>query len=223
MIAALVVVYLYSFKALPVERSPFKTEYITNLISFLNVGLTGFMVTSLAARFVFPAVGGEGGAFWLIASSPLSINRFLFYKFFFYALPFTCFTLLLVTASDYLLQISGPMWWFSVVASLVVCWTVVGMAVAFGAMYADFKVENRAAALGSMGALLFLLWAMTVVFVIIFSGAWPMYHLTKQWIVSQHVGREHLQFLLGWFLFSLVLGAGSVWFFWRKGCGNLRQ
>ena len=41
MIGALVVVYLYNFKVLPVERSLFEEEYVTNLISFLNIGLTG--------------------------------------------------------------------------------------------------------------------------------------------------------------------------------------
>lgn len=54
MIAALVIVYLYNFKVLPVQRSFFEEEYITNLISFLNIGLTGFVVASLAARFVYP-------------------------------------------------------------------------------------------------------------------------------------------------------------------------
>ena len=52
MIGALVIVYLYNFKVLPVERSLFEEEYVTNLISFLNIGLTGFVIASLAARFV---------------------------------------------------------------------------------------------------------------------------------------------------------------------------
>ncbi len=72
------------------------------------MGLTGFMVTSLSARFVFPSVGGEGGAFWLIASSPVSVGRFLFYKYCFYVAPFTLFSLLLVVTSDDMLGIKVP-------------------------------------------------------------------------------------------------------------------
>lgn len=223
MIAALVVVYLYSFKALPLERSPMQTDYIANLISFLNVGLTGFMLTSLAARFVFPSVGGETAAFWLVASSPVSTGRFLFYKFLFYVIPFTFLALLLVAASDYLLGISGPMWWFSVTASIIICWTVVGLAIGFGAVHADFKAENRAAALGGMGALLFLFWAMTVVFVIVMSGAWPMYHAMKQWVKVGEVGPVLQRNLFVWFFFSLFLGFTSVIFFWRRGCKKLKQ
>lgn len=221
MIAALVVVYLYSFKALPVERSPMQTEYVTNLISFLNVGMTGFIITSLAGRFVFPAVGSETAAFWLIQSSPLAVGRFLLYKFLFYLMPFTVLSLLLVVTSDAMLAISGPMWWFSVTASLVICWTVVGMAVGFGALYADFKAENRAAALGGMGALLFLFSAMTVVFVITAGGALPMYHFMRHWIAGREIHLANRIALLAWFAGSLLLGTLSVTFFWRKGCRSL--
>ncbi|MBU4263895.1 MAG: hypothetical protein KKC76_18720 [Proteobacteria bacterium] len=221
MIAALVVVYLYSFKALPVERSPMQTEYVTNLISFLNVGMTGFIITSLAGRFVFPAVGAETAAFWLIQSSPLSVGRFLLYKFLFYLAPFTLLSLLLVVTSDALLAISGPMWWFSVTASLVICWTVVGMAVGFGALYADFKAENRAAALGGMGALLFLFTAMTVVFLIIAGGASPMYHFMRHWMSGREIHLGNKITLLAWFVGSVALGGLSVGFFWRKGCRSL--
>ena len=76
MIAALVIVYLYNFKVLPVDRSLFEEEYVTNLISFLNIGLTGFVVASLAARFVYPSIGAEGGSFYIIMSSPLSTARY---------------------------------------------------------------------------------------------------------------------------------------------------
>ena len=62
MIAALVVIYLYNFKLLPIDRAAFSEEFITNLISFLNIGIAGFIITSLSARFVFPSIGAEGGA-----------------------------------------------------------------------------------------------------------------------------------------------------------------
>lgn len=63
MVGALIVIYLYNFKVLPLDRSFMREEYLTNLIAFLNIGLTGFVLTSLSARFVFPSIGAEGGAF----------------------------------------------------------------------------------------------------------------------------------------------------------------
>ncbi|MFZ5759396.1 MAG: putative ABC transporter permease subunit [Thermodesulfobacteriota bacterium] len=221
MIAALLVVYLYSFKALPLERSPLQTEYITNLISFLNVGMAGFMVTSLAARFVFPAIGAETGAFWLIAAAPMTVNRFLFCKFLFYVAPFTAFGLFLVIASDSLLAIEGPMWWFSVTAILVICWTVVGLAVGFGALHADFKAENRAAAQGGLGAMLFLFCAMSFVFAVVAGGAYPIYYLTRSWIRDGVLGSGPLLLLALWLVIAVAVGGGLVLVFWRRGCRRL--
>ena len=39
LIAALVIIYVYNFKVLPIDKSPIKTVYLQNLFSFLNMGL----------------------------------------------------------------------------------------------------------------------------------------------------------------------------------------
>lgn len=108
-------------------------------------------------------------------------------------------------------------------ASLILCWTVVGMAVGFGAMYADFKAENRAAALGGIGALLFLFWSMAVVFLIIAAGSWPMYHLTKQWVAGGQVDGVYVFCLIVWFFCAVLPGLYLVRFCWQKGCRKLLQ
>jgi len=221
MIGALVVVYLYNFKMLPVTRSLFAEEYITNLISFLNIGLAGFIIASLSARFVYPSVGAEGGAFYLIQSSPLSMRRFLLQKYLYYLIPFTVLDLLLVTVSDHLLNITGPMWWISVATSLVITWTVLAMALGFGAIYADFKAENRAAALGGMGAILFLLTAMGFELAVIFLGGLPAYRLVKKWLRGIAWQSGDLLLLVAWIAVSLLLAAGLSLFIFRKGLAAL--
>lgn len=223
MIAALILVYLYNFKMLPVDRSPFGREYITNLVSFCNIGLTGFMITSLAGRFVYPSVGAEGGAFYIIHSSPLSIGRFLFYKYLFYVVPFTCLSLLLVVVSDHLLDIKGPMWWFSVITTTLITWTVVAMALGFGAMYADFKADNRAAALGGLGAVLFLFTAMALQLTVISFGAMPAYRIVKKWLRDTVIPPTDLVILIVWIVFSLVLAGTFSIFFFKKGIRKLEN
>ena len=37
------------------------------------------------------------------------------------------------------------MWWISIITGLIITWTVLPMALGFGAIYSDFKAENRAA------------------------------------------------------------------------------
>ncbi|MBU0730330.1 MAG: hypothetical protein KKE17_14240 [Proteobacteria bacterium] len=223
MIAALVVVYLYNFKSLPVERSFFEEEYVTNLISFLNIGLTGFIITSLSARFVYPSVGLEGGAFYMIRSAPISLTRYLLYKFLFYVIPFTILSLLLVIASDHLLNIEGPMWWFSVITSTIITWTVVAMALGFGAMHADFKAENKAAVLGSMGAILYLFTAMTFQLLVIFFGAMPAYRIVKKWLRGISLQPYDFFILILWILTSITLAFGLSYYFFRKGIKTLEN
>ncbi len=217
MIAALVVVYLYNFKALPLERTFWKEEYLTNLISFLNIGLTGFVITSLSARFVFPSIGAEGGAFFIIRSSPLSIGRFLLQKYIFYCVPFTFLTLILVIVSDYLLKIEGPILWVSIFTAVFLTWIIVALALAFGAIYADYKVENKAAAIGSMGAVLFLLCSLALEGGILAMGAWPSYHLTKKWLKGAALAWPDYLWVGVWGCGSIILSILVVVYCLKKG------
>ncbi|HSH13685.1 MAG TPA: hypothetical protein VLA15_08045, partial [Desulfurivibrionaceae bacterium] len=221
MIAALIVVYLYNFKLLPVQRSFFSEEYITNIISFLNIGLAGFIIASLSARFVYPSVGAEGGAFVIVRASPLSLGRFLFLKYLYYVVPFTILALLLVALSDHLLNITGPMWWISVGAILVITWTVVALAIGFGAIFADFQAESRAAALGGMGAILFLFTAMSFEVLLLVTGFFPTYRVVTKWLRQLPLSPRDLFYLSGWALLALVSGAIISVIFFRKGVKRL--
>lgn len=222
MIAALVVVYLYNFTVLPLDRTFWKEEYLANLISFLNIGLTGFVVVSLCARFVFPSIGAEGGAFFLLQSSPVPMRHLLRLKGIFYAIPFTVLALILVIVSDALLKIQGPIWWISVLATLCITWTAVAVAIGFGALFADFKAENRATALGGVGAVLFLLTSLAYIGVLLLGGAYPSYLLTRKWLKGEGLALHDLGGVVGW---GLLAAAGS-WllasFFFRRGVEKVR-
>ena len=221
MIAALVIVYLYNFKALPVERSMFQEEYVTNLISFLNIGLTGFVVASLAARFVYPSIGAEGGSFYIIMSSPLSTSRYILHKYLFYVVPFTGLALILLVVSNRLINIEGPMWYISIITGLIITWTVLAMALGFGAIYADFKAENRAAALGGIGAILFLFTAIAFEMAIIFLGGAPVFRVMKSWLRKGVMPIDDLLTLIVWILVSLALSLFLSIFFIKKGINKL--
>ena len=62
----MIVVYLYNFAVLPLERSPMPRYLLEIVLNFLNLGLAGFVIASIAARFVFPGVSLEGNSFWLL-------------------------------------------------------------------------------------------------------------------------------------------------------------
>jgi ABC-2 type transport system permease protein len=199
----------------------FAEEYITNLISFLNIGLTGFVIASLAARFVYPSIGAEGGSFYIILSSPLSVGRFIFDKYLFYVVPFTGLALILLVVSNNLLHIEGPMWWISVVTGLIITWTVLAMALGFGAIYADFKAENRAAALGGIGAILFLFTAIAFEMAVIFLGGSPVYHVMRGWLKYGVLPTYDFLTLIGWIAASIAVSVYLAYFFIKIGIKRL--
>ncbi len=77
LLLALVLVYLYNFRVLDLQRIPYISGFIKNVYAFVNLGMAGFVMATVAVRFVFPAVSAEGAAFWIIRSSPISVEDFL--------------------------------------------------------------------------------------------------------------------------------------------------
>ena len=84
LIGALVLIYIFNFKALPLEKAPIKTIYLQNLLSFLNVGLASFVLIAVTGRFAYPAVSNENEAIWIVHSTPVAVRSFLWVKFFIY-------------------------------------------------------------------------------------------------------------------------------------------
>lgn len=222
MIGALVVVYLYNFKALPLERSPLPTIFISNIIAFANIGLAGFMSASLATRFVYPAIGAEKGAFYLIQGAPFSLGRYLWYKYLFYWFPFTLFTTLLITASNSLLNITGPMSWISLFASLVITWTVLGVGLGFGALFADFKSENSAAAMGP-GAIFFLFCSVLYSLLVLGLGVFPTYHVVRRTARHLPVRDTDAVLLAGWAVGVAAISLFLALYLCRRGVRRLQR
>jgi ABC-2 type transport system permease protein len=132
LIAALVVIYIYNFNVLPLEKSPIKTVYLQNLLSFLNMGLALFVLTAITGRFAFPAVSAEKNAFWLVKSSPSPLKRFLWIKFVIYYLPLMILSEILIVATNILLQVTPFMMALSTVTVFFLVPGIVSMGIGLG-------------------------------------------------------------------------------------------
>ncbi len=103
LLLALVVMYLYNFQVLDLDRIPYMAGVIKNFYAFLNLGLAGFVMATVAARFVFPAVSSEGAAFWIIRTAPITSRDFLWSKFWSGLVPLLLMSLTLtVVANEFL-------------------------------------------------------------------------------------------------------------------------
>jgi len=177
LIAALVVLYLYNFNALPLEKAPIKTVYLQNLLSFLNMGLAGFVLTAIAARFAYPAISIEREAFWLVKSVPISLKSYLWIKFFIYFLPLLILAEILIIATNILLKVTPFMMALSTVTIFFLVPGVVAMGIGFGAAYPDFKADNPAQTVTSFGGILFMMVCAGYIGAVIFIEAGPVYNI----------------------------------------------
>ena len=74
LLLALVLVYLYNFRVLDLDRNPYMSGMIKNVYAFVNLAMAGLVMSTVCARFVFPAVSAEGAAFWIIRTAPISLR-----------------------------------------------------------------------------------------------------------------------------------------------------
>jgi len=169
LLGALVIVYLFNVYKLPLD-----TVYLKSLISFLNIGLTGFVLAALALRFVYPAVSLEGSSFWIIQSSPLSLRKFLKEKFWISFFPLMILGGFLVLVSNLFLKADIFFTFLSLGSVEVMVAGLTSLALGMGAIYPKFYVENISQIESSLGGVLFMIYALFYVGIIIALEALPV-------------------------------------------------
>jgi len=177
LLGALVVVYVYNFSVLPLDKSPLRIEFLQNEIAFLNVGLAGFVVSAVSVRFIFPAVSAEGLAFWIVRSSPVPLKRFLWTKFALYLLPMLALGEVLIVLTNHLLEVTPFMMALSAVTMFFAVFGIVALGVGMGAMYPNFNHQNIAQVATGFGGLMFMILSVAFVALIVVLEAGPVYVL----------------------------------------------
>jgi ABC-2 type transport system permease protein len=175
LLGALVVVYLYNFSVLPLERSPIRLEFLQNQIAFLNLGLAGFVLSAISVRFIFPAVSAEGRAFWILQSSPMTMRRFLWGKLAVYTVPMLVLGEILVVFTNRLLQVTPFMMALLTVTMFFSVFGIVAMGVGLGALYPKFRYENIAQVSTGFGGLIYMMVSSLFMAAVILLEAAPVY------------------------------------------------
>jgi len=205
LMAALVTIYLYNFSVLPLNNLPIKTVYLQNLFSFLNIGLAASVLSAISARFVFPAVSMEGETFWIVQAAPVSTKKFLWIKFFLYYIPLIILAEILVIFSNLFLQVSPFMMVLSTITIFCLVPAVVGLATGLGAIYADFKSENPVQVVTGFGGLLFMILSFSLIAVVIFLEAGPVYYIFMAQLRGQSLSLMQMAWITCSFGLALFL------------------
>ena len=194
LLGVLVVVYVFNIKYLPL-RGDGMTFFLINVVPFLNLVLAGFVLASIAARFIFPAVSLEGRTLWLLRSSPMEVRDLLWAKFWVGTLPLLVLALAIVTVTDSLLHVSEFMFAVSVLTIAFMTFAVAGLALGFGTLFPQFETENAAQIPTSFGGLLFMMAAVAMIGGVVILEARPVYSYLSA--TMYHTDPDPLEMWLG--------------------------
>ena len=184
LLIALVVVYLYNFKVLPLDRSPMPTATLKTVVSFANLALAGFVLSAVAIRFAFPAVSLEGKAFWILQTAPVSLRSLLWSKFWLNFVPLLALGEILIFLSNYLLQVPNWMMALSVATIFLMTLGITAINVGVGALYPRFNFDNAAEVPTSFGGAICMIFSIAFIGIAVMIEAWPIYQLALQGLKS---------------------------------------
>ncbi|OGS23274.1 MAG: hypothetical protein A2252_09325 [Elusimicrobia bacterium RIFOXYA2_FULL_39_19] len=203
LVVSLVLVYLFSIHKLPQSFTgeKYPVFYITNFLAFFNIGAAGFILASLALRFVFPQISLERGTLWFILSIPVSVEKMFFKKFIVSAVPMLVLGVIMGVFSNILLQVSS--WTVFIVSSLTIILLSFGllcMALGLGAVYPKFDTDNIAEIESSYGGVFYMACALLYIGLTLAIEARPM-----QIFIKHHLGGGNHSGELLWYAIDLLV------------------
>ncbi|HEX8850379.1 MAG TPA: hypothetical protein VF761_12660 [Gemmatimonadaceae bacterium] len=207
LLGVLIVVYVFNIKYLPLTSEGL-TFFIVNIVPFLNLVLAGFVLASIAARFIFPGVSLEGRTLWLLRSSPISMHDLLWSKFWVGTLPLLVLALIIVGATNYLLRTSEFIMYVSLFTIVLLTFAIGGLAIGFGTLYPQFETENAAQIPTSFGGLLFMMASVGVIGGTIILEARPVYGYLSARIYNTETSATEM--LVGFGLAALLCVMATI-------------
>lgn len=223
LLIALVVVYVYNFTVLPLDKSPIRLDFLQNILAFLNMGLAGFVLAAVSARFVFTAISGEGEAYWIVRSSPLSLKRYMWGKYFSFLLPILVLAELLIMLTNHLLEVNRFMMLLSSGTMFFMVFGIVALAIGYGALYPNFTCQNIAQVASGFGGVLFMIVSSLFIGVIIVLEAGPVYVLFVSNVRGQPVSTYQWMLITLSFTTAFLINAAAVFWPMKIGLKALRE
>jgi ABC-2 type transport system permease protein len=176
-ILALIAVYIYNFRSLPLEMIAGATSFGKEIMAVINMVMAGLVLSAVAARFLYTSVSLEGMAFWVVRTSPVGLRRFVCLKLLYGCIPLAFLMVALVTLTNSALAVKGPLMLASVGTILILSISISGLATGLGAVYPNFRYENIASVSVSAGAMVFMLLAFGLVIITVSLESWIYYLL----------------------------------------------
>lgn len=179
LLAALLVIYIYNFSVLNLDRFPAGAFILENFFAFLNLGLVSLVASTLSLRFAFPAVCGEGFAYWIIKAAPMSLKDFLLIKYWLWLPPIWLISMSLIVLGNRYLDVSPIMNGGAIIITALLTPGLCALAVGLGARFPRFDAANPAQAPTGYGGLIYMVTSSLASLAVIGLTAWPLVSLLQ--------------------------------------------
>ncbi len=206
-IGALIFIYLYNFKTLPLESIAMLSPFIKELIALINMLMVGLILSAVSARFLYSSISLEGMSFWIIKTAPITMRNLLWSKFIYGFIPVTIILLAVVFISNIFMDSDLELTILSVITTITLCISISGLGIGMGAISPKFRYDNVASISMSLGGLIFMILSFIVVLVTIFIEAWAFYIYKRAAIFEVDlILKEKIMFILA-FICIILLNA----------------
>jgi ABC-2 type transport system permease protein len=196
LLAALVVVYLINIKNLAIQM-----ESVRWVVSFINLGLAGFVLAALSVRFLFPSVSSEGRCFWLIRTMPLSFRTLLWCKYLIYFPPFLLFTQLLVYFSNRILEVPQFFIALSMINIFAVSFALTGLAIGIGALMPNFRTDHPSKIAVGPGGVLYMLISFAYLAIMLIIQIRPVWF----WVIERSSELQNYLYVAAAIILTLIV------------------
>lgn len=223
LLGALVVIYVYNFRALPPAGTILDQFYLDHVLAFLNMSLAGLVMTSVAVRLLYPSISLEGKAFWILQSAPISMRRIWWSKFWCGVAPLAILGLLLLVLGNRALGVGGVTLAVSVATLTLMTFPIAALGLWLGSLYPQFDHENAAKIPSSFGGVVYMI--VTILFIGANSllEAWPIWALVATGLTHRSLTTGEMMRVVASFAAVIVLDVAVFALAARNGIRALEK
>ncbi len=213
----LLLTYIISLKRTPYY---FKVPYWLAIISFINLGFTGYIIATLSTRFVYPAISLEGKSISLLFSSPIKLKELFAEKLLVSFIPNLLLAEFIIIFSNIFLKNSVIFTLIGVGVTTIYTMTIVSISTGLGARFPDFTETNPSKIAAGGGGVLTAILSLVYIGLSTILIAIP----TRRFIASQFQLKSfHPSYPVLCFVLFLVLSFIFSFFSLRGGMQSLKR
>lgn len=189
LIIALLSLYFINLHFLPED---IEIEQWRTILFIMNFGFCGFVLATLAVRFVYPSISLEGDSFWVLGSSPLSTMTLFREKFISFFVAFFVIAEIIGFIASSLLKLELLYQILTFSGIFLMSITLSCLAIGLGAAFPDFSERNPSKIVSSPGGILTIVISLIYIGFMIAMLAIPAYKYTQYLVAGSTFPQNEL-------------------------------